>query len=75
MVWYNTIFYKNGVILHACVHGRRKDFSKEGGGPSGFFQNVSDGQKWWNLFLSLETKKTAFLLKNSCPPPDTHACV
>jgi len=19
-------FYKNGVILHACVHGRRKDF-------------------------------------------------
>jgi len=21
-------FYKNGAILHACVHGRRKDFSK-----------------------------------------------
>jgi len=20
------VFYKKGVILHACVHGRRKDF-------------------------------------------------
>jgi len=26
--WYNTIFYKNGAIFHASVHGRRKDFSR-----------------------------------------------
>jgi len=26
MVKYNTNFYKNGVLLHASVHGRRKDF-------------------------------------------------
>jgi len=32
MVYYNTIFYKNGLILHACVQGFRRgalvDFSK-----------------------------------------------
>jgi len=29
--WCNTTqFFLNGVILHACVHGRRKDFSMEG---------------------------------------------
>jgi len=44
MVKYNTIFYKNGVIFHACVHERGRifpgwplvDFSKTfsmGGGP------------------------------------------
>ena len=27
---YNTFFYKNGVILHACVHGRRKDYFQGG---------------------------------------------
>jgi len=28
--WCNTanFFYKNGVILHVCVHGRRKDLSR-----------------------------------------------
>ena len=30
MVQYNTIFYKNGVILHACVHGRQKDIIQGG---------------------------------------------
>jgi len=30
---YNTIFHKNGVISHACVHGRRKEF----------FQGVTQG--------------------------------
>jgi len=28
MVKHNIIFYKIGVILHACVHERRKDFSR-----------------------------------------------
>jgi len=30
--WCNTtqFFHKNGVILHACVHGRRKEFFQEG---------------------------------------------
>jgi len=27
---YNTMFYKNGVILHACAHGRRNDFFQWG---------------------------------------------
>jgi len=26
MVYYNKIFHKNGVIVHTCVHGRRKEF-------------------------------------------------
>jgi len=30
IVKYNAIFYKNGVILHACVHGRQKHFSRGG---------------------------------------------
>jgi len=41
MVKYNTIFYKNGVILHACVHGRWKDFSKEATGR--YFQKFFYG--------------------------------
>ena len=30
VILYNTIFCKNGVILHACVHGRRKDIFQGG---------------------------------------------
>jgi len=30
MVKYNTIFHKNGAILHTCVYGRRKDLSRGG---------------------------------------------
>jgi len=30
MVYYNTIFHKDGEILHACVHGRRKEFIQVG---------------------------------------------
>jgi len=35
------------------------------------------GQKWSNLFLPLENKKTAFVAKifKFLPPSDTHACV
>jgi len=29
-VIHNTFFHKNSVILHACVHGRREDFSRGG---------------------------------------------
>jgi len=30
--WCNaSVFYKNGVNLHACMHGRRKDFFPGGG--------------------------------------------
>ena len=64
------IFYKNGEILHACVHARRKCFSR--GATSGFSKSLSrEGQKWWNLFLPLETKKTPSLLKfsNAYPLP------
>ena len=36
MVYYNTIFRKDGVISHACVHGRRRNLSR--GASSGFYQ-------------------------------------
>jgi len=38
-------FYKNGVILQACVHGRRKDLSRGGlvDVPKSFCRG---GQKW-----------------------------
>jgi len=78
MVKYNTMFYKNGVIFHACVHERGRIFSREA--TSGFFQKFfyGGGPKSGEIcFLSLETEKTTFLLKfsNSCHPSDTHACV
>jgi len=46
MVKYNTFFYKNCVIFHACVHGRRKDFSR---GPLADISksfSMGGGQKW-----------------------------
>jgi len=65
-------------------HERRKDFFQERG-TRAFFQNFSRGaQKWQNLLLPLETKKTTFfskIFKISChpfrqnlpvPPFDTH---
>jgi len=66
MVEYNTNFYKNGVILHACVLGRWKDFIQ--GGTSWFFQIFleklpgraktvkfsKEGKKWWNLFFTAQ---------------------
>ena len=48
--------------LHACVHGRRKEFF-QGGATSRFFQKffygaAKNGEIW---FLPLEITKTAFL--------------
>ena len=67
--WCNTaILYINGVILHACVHERWKEFLQEG--TSGFFRKFLQGAKSGEIcFLPLKTNKTAFLLKfsNSCP--------
>jgi len=41
--WCNTTpFFKNGVILHACVHGRRKEFF-QGGGTNRFLQKFFYG--------------------------------
>jgi len=38
--WCNiTQFFKKGAILHACVHGRRKDFFP-GASTSEFFQKL-----------------------------------
>jgi len=69
MVYYNTIVCKNGIILHVCVHGRRKDFFQEA--ATGLFQKflqggAISGEIW---FLPLETKKIAFFVKfsHSCP--------
>ena len=46
MVQYNTIFHKNGAILHACVHGRQKAFF-QGGALVDFSKRFSTGvQKW-----------------------------
>jgi len=41
MAYYNTIFHKNGVILHARVHGRRKQFVQ--GGPRVDFTKIFYG--------------------------------
>jgi len=77
MVKYNTIFYKNGVIFHACVHGRWKDFSQDATGR--FFQKFfyGGGRKVVKFaFCHSKPRKQPFLPKfsNSCPPSDTHAC-
>ena len=70
---YNTIFHKNGVILHACVHGHRKEFLQ--GGTSGFFQQFFyGGPKVVKFgFYHSKLRKQRFLLKfsNSCPSSDT----
>jgi len=61
----HVFFTKNGVILHAFVHGRRKDFSRGGHKwifPNVFLRGVKSGKIW---FYPLETKKTAFLAEIS----------
>ena len=54
------IFYIYGVILNACVHGRRKLFIQ--GSTSGFFQKFSLGgiKSGEFCFLPLKTKRTGF---------------
>ena len=75
--WCNTtqFFHKNSVILHACLHGRRKDLFR--GALVEFSKSCCmGGQKWWNLFLPLKTMKTALLptiLKFL--PPFRHPCL
>jgi len=50
-------FSKNGVILHACVHGHRKEFFQ--GALVKFFQQYfRRGTSGEICFLPLETKKT-----------------
>jgi len=70
MVKYNTSFLQKCVILHSCVHGRRKDFP---GGSSWFFEKFCRrAKKWRNMFFyHLKWRKQHFLLKcsNSCPLP------
>ena len=63
-------FLQKCVILHSCVHGRRKDFP---GGSSWFFEKFCRrAKKWRNMFFyHLKWRKQHFLLKcsNSCPLP------
>jgi len=61
---YNTIFHKNGVILHACVHGRRKEFLQ--GGPLVDFSKSFSwvGQKWWNLFFTTRNYENSIFCWN-----------
>jgi len=69
-------FYKNGVIWHACVHGRRKDFIQ--GGTSRFFQKfLQRGAKSGEIcFLPLETRKTEFFAEIfKFLPPFRHPCL
>jgi len=73
----NTVFYKNGVLLHACVYGRRKDFF-QGEQLVDFSKSFSWGEKVLKFVVYYsKLRKQRFLLKfsNSCPPFDTHACV
>ena len=54
-----TIFYKNGVNLHACVYWRQKDCFR--GATSGIFKSFSWRAKTGEIyFLTPETKKRAF---------------
>jgi len=73
----NTIFYKNVVILHACVHGLRKEFFQ--GGHKWIFQKFFYGGPKVVKFVFWHSKlrKQYFLLKfsNSCPSSDTHMLV
>jgi len=76
MVKYNTIFYKTGVIFHASVHGRRKDFSR--GATNGFFQTFFLGgeQKWWSLlFTTRNQENTLFCWNFQIPAPFRHPCL
>jgi len=68
-------FYKNGVILHACVHGRRKDFFR--GSLVDFSKSFSRrGQSGKICFLPLETKKTVFFAELfKFLPPFRHPCL
>jgi len=70
-------FLQNSVILHACVHGRRKEFFL--GEPLGFFQKFFYGRPKVVKFAFYHSKlrKQRFLLKfaNSCPSSDTHMFV
>ena len=45
--WCDTanLFYKNGVVLHACVHARQKDLSR--GALVGFSESFCKGAKIW----------------------------
>jgi len=76
MVYYHKLYHQNGVILHACVHGRRKEFFQ--GGTSGYFQTFfCGGSKVVKFVFDHSKLRKYFLLKfsNSFPPSDTHACV
>jgi len=70
-------FSQKGVILHACMHGRRKEVF-QGGPLVDFSKRFSTGAKSCEIcFLPLEIKKTAFFaeISNSCPTRHPYACV
>jgi len=70
MVQYNTIFHKNGVILHACAWASELGRYFSRGGTSAFFQKFFCGAKSGETcFLPLEIKKTAFLAELFNPAP------
>jgi len=62
-------FYRNGIILHACVHGRRKDFFQEG--AIGFFPKVFLGGLKVAKFVFYHSKlrKQPFLLSFQISSP------
>ena len=74
MVQHNTIFYN--VILHACVHGRRKDLF-QGGALVDFSKSFFRGDESGEIcFLPLETNKTAFFAEVfKLLPSSRHPCL
>jgi len=61
-------FYTNGVILHACVHGRRKDFFQ--GGTIGFFQKfLYGGQSGEICFYHPKLDNSLFCWNFQIPAP------
>ena len=61
------IFHKNSVILHACVHGRRKEFFQVRPLVDISKCFATGGQKWWNLFFGL--RKHHFCWDFQIPAP------
>jgi len=72
----NTIFYKNGVLLHACVYGRLKDFF-QGEQLVDFSKSFSRGGKVLKfVFYHSKLRKQPFFAEIfKFLPPFRHPCL
>jgi len=77
MVKYNTIFHKNGVILHVYVGSENFFPGLATSGISKRFSRNREPKVVKFVFYHSKLRKQSFLLKfsNSWPPFDPHVCV